>query len=103
MIFIFGVLVQFALVNSHMRRAQKYNSLATNSKWHMPPPPPPAGTHSDEEPLGINGRQKTVGPGLVPNEYAYRAMFHNRKALYVDQVSRVAFPGMSAGDVNSID
>lgn len=93
MIFIFGVLVEFALVNSHMRRSHKFNSMSQNTKW--PPPPPPAtNMHSDEETPRMNGHHKSAGPGLVPNEFAYRAMYHNRKALAVDQISRVAFPGI---------
>lgn len=93
MIFIFGVLVEFALVNSHMRRSHKFNSMSQNTKW--PPPPPPAtNMHSDEETPRMNGHHKSHGPGLVPNEFAYRAMYHNRKALAVDQISRVAFPAV---------
>ena len=89
MLFIFGVLLEFALVNSYMRRANKYNNLAQNLNWNtIYPPKIYHNDTDDDEPT----RHKNGGYCSQP-DLVYKAVFFNRRALAVDQISRVAFPG----------
>jgi hypothetical protein len=89
MLFIFGVLLEFALVNSYMRRANKYNNLAQNLNWNtIYPPKIYHNDTDDDEP----SRHKNGGYCSQP-DLVYKAVFFNRRALAVDQISRVAFPG----------
>uniref|UniRef100_A0AC35G049 Ig-like domain-containing protein n=1 Tax=Panagrolaimus sp. PS1159 TaxID=55785 RepID=A0AC35G049_9BILA len=94
MLFIFGVLLEFALVNSYMRRANKYNNLAQSMRWSTPGiyNHPETDTDTEEDPV----RRHKLGNFVSQPELVYKAMFFNRRALAVDQISRVAFPGAFA-------
>ncbi|VDM46068.1 unnamed protein product [Toxocara canis] len=93
MLFIFGVLLEFALVNSYMRRANKYNNLAQHLRWISSYPT----LNSDQESEPDESfsrfhhtRKQNARPQLV-----YKAMYFSRKALAIDKTSRLAFPGCS--------
>uniref|UniRef100_A0A7E4UUB1 Ig-like domain-containing protein n=1 Tax=Panagrellus redivivus TaxID=6233 RepID=A0A7E4UUB1_PANRE len=91
MLFIFGVLLEFALVNSYMRRANKYNNLAQSMRWSTSHGYHPGETDTDTEDGPL--RRHKLGSYVSQPELVYKAMFFNRRALAVDQISRVAFPG----------
>uniref|UniRef100_A0A0N5CCW5 Neur_chan_LBD domain-containing protein n=1 Tax=Strongyloides papillosus TaxID=174720 RepID=A0A0N5CCW5_STREA len=113
MLFIFGVLLEFAIVNSYMRRANKYSNMSNN--WHLFSIPT-----SDKERKSFSFKSeksngmlpqdidtdiedtmsyfKSIPPNKKPyihqTELIYKAMYFNRRALAVDQISRIAFPGV---------
>ncbi|PIO54207.1 hypothetical protein TELCIR_24435, partial [Teladorsagia circumcincta] len=91
MLFIFGVLLEFAMVNSYMRRANKYNIMAEKLQ---------AGyghkhaistaeydSEYDEGPLSIKQNFGKNSTSLM-----YKALRYSRKALAIDKASRFAFP-----------
>uniref|UniRef100_A0AC34F9G5 Ig-like domain-containing protein n=1 Tax=Panagrolaimus sp. ES5 TaxID=591445 RepID=A0AC34F9G5_9BILA len=84
----------FALVNSYMRRANKYNNLAQSMRWSTPGiyNHPETDTDTEDDPL----RRHKLGNFVSQPELVYKAMFFNRRALAVDQISRAAFPGAFA-------
>uniref|UniRef100_A0A0N4ZNV6 Ligand-gated ion channel n=1 Tax=Parastrongyloides trichosuri TaxID=131310 RepID=A0A0N4ZNV6_PARTI len=115
MLFIFGVLLEFAIVNSYMRRANKYSSMSHN--WHLFSTPTSgngrksftSGKHEEHQndiiPQDLESDiEDTMSyfrsippnnkPYITQTELVYKAMYFNRRALAVDQISRLAFPGV---------
>ncbi|GMR40227.1 hypothetical protein PMAYCL1PPCAC_10422, partial [Pristionchus mayeri] len=111
MLFIFGVLLEFALVNSFMRRANKYSQMAEKLRSNGYSPPPVIGEFdSDYDECKSNGnyfygrmpkKAKNGGiaengtlnpPKLNPAHFMYEAIRYSRRALAVDQMSRIIFP-----------
>ncbi|KAK6029331.1 Neurotransmitter-gated ion-channel transmembrane region, partial [Ostertagia ostertagi] len=91
MLFIFGVLLEFAMVNSYMRRANKYNIMAEKLQ---------AGyghkhaistaeydSEYDEGPLSIKQNFGKNSTSLM-----YKALRYSRRALAIDKAARFAFP-----------
>ena len=74
-----------------MRRANKYNNKAQSMRWSTPGlyHPPETDTDTEDGPL----RREKCGSFVSQPELAYIAMYFNRRALAVDQISRVVFPG----------
>ncbi|KAK0415934.1 hypothetical protein QR680_012200 [Steinernema hermaphroditum] len=91
MLFIFGVLLEFALVNSYMRRANKYNQLAQHYKWNSPQTVIPTEVDSDNDEAYTRYHPASC---LSQPQLIYKAMYFSRRALAVDQISRLAFPGV---------
>uniref|UniRef100_A0AC34RQW1 Ig-like domain-containing protein n=1 Tax=Panagrolaimus sp. JU765 TaxID=591449 RepID=A0AC34RQW1_9BILA len=91
MLFIFGVLLEFALVNSYMRRANKYNSMAQKMRWSSSSIYHHHKATDAEEENYYSGHK--LGTYMSQPELIYKAMYYNRRALTVDQISRIAFPG----------
>ncbi|CAD6187871.1 unnamed protein product [Caenorhabditis auriculariae] len=90
MLFIFGVLLEFALVNSYMRRANKYNHMAEKMQSSFGGKPLIAAdvdSDYDEGPTKYYGHVNKNAAHLM-----YRALGFSRKALAVDKAARFAFP-----------
>ncbi|GMT17293.1 hypothetical protein PFISCL1PPCAC_8590 [Pristionchus fissidentatus] len=112
MLFIFGVLLEFALVNSYMRRANKYSHMADKlrSSNYACATPVLGEFDSDFDEVKPNGnlyygRLKNMKngdvtssfsengtPHLNPAHMMYEALRYSRKALSVDKTSRIVFP-----------
>ncbi|CAI4228927.1 unnamed protein product [Auanema sp. JU1783] len=99
MLFIFGVLLEFALVNSYMRKANKYNTNKYNSM-------------AEKLQMGTQGRMPYANPGDYDSEYEegptkyyphiskssahlmFKALQYSRRALAIDKAARFAFPSI---------
>uniref|UniRef100_A0A7I5E9P6 Gamma-aminobutyric acid receptor subunit beta-like n=1 Tax=Haemonchus contortus TaxID=6289 RepID=A0A7I5E9P6_HAECO len=96
MLFIFGVLLEFALVNSYMRRANKYNTLAEklqNGYGHkqaiFPSTKDDYDSEYDESPLSMKNHMGKSSTSLM-----YKALRYSRRALAIDKAARFAFPSV---------
>uniref|UniRef100_A0A1I7WZL7 Neur_chan_memb domain-containing protein n=1 Tax=Heterorhabditis bacteriophora TaxID=37862 RepID=A0A1I7WZL7_HETBA len=89
MLFIFGVLLEFAMVNSYMRRANKYNHMAEKMQYGYSKHTVVADYDSEYE----EGPSKYYGH-LNKNSahLMYKALRYSRKALSIDKAARFAFP-----------
>ncbi|CAJ0580995.1 unnamed protein product, partial [Mesorhabditis spiculigera] len=99
MLFIFGVLLEFALVNSYMRRANKYNYMA--EKMQQTNGTAPSKTRINDCGNGSTDFDSDSSPQKPLNQMnrnaahlIYKSMKYSRKALAVDQISRFAFPAV---------
>ena len=108
MLFIFGVLLEFTLVNSYMRRANKYSQMAeklqTSRNESSKPPsysnhflPNIKINHSasnlTSECDGYEGRYFGVHTTKSGTQILmFKAVNYSRKALFIDKTSRYAFP-----------
>ena len=80
-----------------MRRANKYNSMAQSMRWSTPGAfHPETDTDTEDGPL----RRHKLGSYVSQPELVYKAMFFNRRALAVDQISRIAFPGKNSNKLS---
>ncbi|KAK6745660.1 hypothetical protein RB195_012027 [Necator americanus] len=93
MLFIFGVLLEFAMVNSYMRRANKYNHMAEKiqsnyGQKHIIVP-------SDYDSEYEEGPAKYY-PHINKNSahLMYKALRYSRRALAIDKAARFAFPSV---------
>ncbi|CAI2349710.1 unnamed protein product [Caenorhabditis sp. 36 PRJEB53466] len=90
MLFIFGVLLEFALVNSYMRRANKYNHMAEKIQSAYGGKPIIAADYDsdyEEGPTKYYGNLNKNSAHLM-----YKALKFSRKALSIDKAARFAFP-----------
>ncbi|CAH2176079.1 Ligand-Gated ion Channel [Caenorhabditis elegans] len=90
MLFIFGVLLEFAAVNSYMRRANKYNHMAEKIQSAYGGKPIIAADYDsdyEEGPTKYYGNLNKNSAHLM-----YKALKFSRKALSIDKAARFAFP-----------
>ncbi|CAB3401933.1 unnamed protein product [Caenorhabditis bovis] len=89
MLFIFGVLLEFALVNSYMRRANKYNHMAEKIQNSYGGKPIIADYDSDydEGPTKYYGHLNKNSAHLM-----FKSLQFSRKALSIDKAARFLFP-----------
>ncbi|PIC40924.1 hypothetical protein B9Z55_008517 [Caenorhabditis nigoni] len=90
MLFIFGVLLEFAMVNSYMRRANKYNHMAEKIQSAYGGKPIIAADYDsdyEEGPTKYYGNLNKNSAHLM-----YKALKFSRKALSIDKAARFAFP-----------
>jgi hypothetical protein len=109
MLFIFGALLEFAIVNSYMRRATKFDTQAQNMKWSKRysekkrksdggSPIPTVTTDvsscsaTPEKMRFINNRRDHLGRDLYYDHIVQQAFLYSRKALRIDKGSRLGFP-----------
>lgn len=106
MMFIFGALLEFAIVNSYMRRANKFDYFAQNMKWskrysagrnpaeYGSPPlltTDQSSCSATPEKKHFRNPRRDIGR-LGYDHIVHQAVRYSRKALNVDKRCRVIFP-----------
>ncbi|KJH50982.1 Neurotransmitter-gated ion-channel transmembrane region [Dictyocaulus viviparus] len=99
MLFIFGVLLEFAMVNSYMRRANKLNNMAEKLQYNygrkkifgMFNAPSEFDSDCEGSPLSINHCDNIDKKSA---SFLCKSLQYSRRALTIDKASRFVFPSV---------